>query len=133
LGDVISWNLRRRHLSEAQRASVGAKLANMPAHRPNKYANLHTSSVSRAQAAEMLNVSKRSVNTAKKIQEEAIPEIIEKVDVGDMSLRAAAIAAKLANIHKGDFCGNQYEVYANLHTPQVSRAQAAEMLNVSEQ
>jgi hypothetical protein len=81
----------------------------------------------------MLNVSKRSVNTAKKIQEEAIPEIIEKVDVGDMSLRAAAIAAKLANIHKGDFCGNQYEVYANLHTPQVSRAQAAEMLNVSEQ
>ncbi len=55
---------------------VAAKLANLPAHRPdNNTANLQTS---RAEAAKMLNVSERSVNSAKKVEQNAIPEIIEK-------------------------------------------------------
>jgi hypothetical protein len=40
------------------------------------------------------------------------------------------VAAKLANIKNSDFAGNQHS--ANLQTPQVSRAEAAKMLNVSE-
>jgi hypothetical protein len=42
------------------------------------------------------------------------------------------VAAKLANMKVGDFAGNQHVASANLQTPQVSRAEAASMLNVSE-
>jgi len=82
--DVISWNLHRRHLNESQRAMVAAKLANLPAHRPseNNTANLRTS---QNEAAKMLNVSERSVNSAKKVEQNAIPEIIEKVDIKNLS------------------------------------------------
>ena len=40
---VVSLNLKRRHLNESQRAMVAAKLANMPDHRTEKGANLHSS------------------------------------------------------------------------------------------
>lgn len=45
----------------------------------------------------------------------------------------AIVASKLANIGFGEFVGNQHtnQGYANLHTPKVSRADAAAMLNVS--
>lgn len=95
LSDVISWNLIRRHLNEGQRASVAAKLANMPAHRPNKSANLPTSQVSQSEAAAMLNVSERSVRTAKKIQETADDSLLEKVESGSVSLNAALDIAEL--------------------------------------
>ena len=63
---------------------VAAKLANLPAHRPseNNTANLRTS---QNEAAKMLNVSERSVNSAKKVEQNAIPEIIEKVDIKNLS------------------------------------------------
>ena len=49
----------------------------------------------------------------------------------DASQRAM-VAAKMANIKSGDFHGNQHtEVGANLHSPQVTRAQAAKLMNVS--
>lgn len=41
------------------------------------------------------------------------------------------LAAKLANITKGSFSGNQHVASANLQTPAVSQSKAAEMLNVS--
>lgn len=93
LSDVISWNLKRRHLSESQRGIIAASLANMPSHRPNKSANLQSNQVSQTTAAEMLNVSPRTVASAKKIQEEAIPEIVEKVKAGEVSINAATIAS----------------------------------------
>jgi hypothetical protein len=56
--------------NETQRASVAAKLANIPQH-ANQHtvsgqANLPDHLVSQTQAADMLNVSERSVATAKK-------------------------------------------------------------------
>lgn len=64
-------NLKRRHLTESQRGMIAAKLANMPPHRPDiNTANLQTS---RADAAKLLNVSERTVNTAKKVEQNAIP------------------------------------------------------------
>lgn len=72
---VLSQNLHRRHLTESQRAAVAAKLANMTRggdRRSDQSANLHfeNSPVTISQAAEMLNVSERSVKTARKVQEE---------------------------------------------------------------
>jgi N6-adenosine-specific RNA methylase IME4 len=108
LGFVISLNLKRRHLSESQRASVAAKLANMPrGGSVYRTANLQTDQasmiepepapamVSAKQAAELLNVSERSVATARKVHEQGAPELVAAVETGKVSVSAAAdIATK---------------------------------------
>lgn len=92
LGFVLSKNLARRHLSESQRAMVAAKLAKLPAHRPEKGANLHPSA---EQAGSMLNVSERSVKTAKHVQDHGTPELVHAVEAGEVSVSAAAEVAGL--------------------------------------
>ena len=92
VGFVVSLNLHRRHLSESQRAMVAAKLANMPAHRPGKSANLQTS---QADAADLLNVSTRTVAAAAKVRAEATPELVAAVESGAVSVSAAADVATL--------------------------------------
>jgi len=66
--DLTSEQIHR-HLNKSQRAMVGAKLANMPAHRPAEYKseNFPTSAVSQPQAAKLLNVSNRTIRDAKTI------------------------------------------------------------------
>ena len=86
LAFVLSANLNRRHLSVAQRAMLAAKIANMPAHRPgDKCANLRTS---QPEAAEALGVSRRSVQTAAQILDEA-PKLAKEVEAGNITLNAA--------------------------------------------
>lgn len=53
--------------TDSQRSMVGARLANLPPHRPgqDKSANLQTSQVSQPQAAAMLDVSPRGMVAAK--------------------------------------------------------------------
>lgn len=92
LGYVISLNLRRRHMSESQRGMVAGKLANLPSHRPEKGANLHPSV---GQAAQMLNVSERTVQNAKRVQEIGVPALVAAVETGVVSVSAAAEVAKL--------------------------------------
>lgn len=84
---VVSLNLKRRHLTESQRATVAARLETMKHGRPGKDANLH---LSRADAAEMLNVSPRTVATAKKVIEDGAEELVEAVERGDVAVSAAA-------------------------------------------
>lgn len=101
---VISGNLNRRHLSEAQRAAIAGRLANMkrggdrPSNNDGKrfdFANLQNrNEISQAEAAEMLNVSPRSVATAKVIEREA-PELYEFIAGGELSLNAAANIARM--------------------------------------
>lgn len=95
LAYVLSTNLHRRHLTESQRAAVAAKLANMKRggdRKSDQTANLQDdrASITQAQAAQMLNVSERSVATAKKVIENAAPELIHSVEKGDVSVSAAA-------------------------------------------
>lgn len=82
---VVSLNLKRRHLTTSQRAMVAAKLADMPAHRPKKGANLHSSS----DAATALNVSERSVKTARKVRNHGDPALVSAVESGQTSVHAA--------------------------------------------
>lgn len=86
------------------------------------------------------------VSTAAKLATEQIdqidpvaPQQNEKLDQIDPAItrhmtesQRAMVAAKLANMERGEFAGNQHVVSANLPTAQVSRADAASMLNVSE-
>ena len=109
LAFVISLNLTRRHLSESQRASVAAKLANMTQGRPaDKPANLPVlpgiplseqakaqPPVSQADAARMLNVSERSVRSAQRVQDAAPPEVVRAVEEGRISV---SLAEKVADL-----------------------------------
>jgi N6-adenosine-specific RNA methylase IME4 len=92
LGFVISLNLKRRHLTESQRATVAAKLETTERGRPGKDANLQ---VSREQAAQLLNVSERSVASASRVLEHGAPELVAAVEKGEVSVSAAADVASL--------------------------------------
>ena len=78
-GAVVSLNCQRRHLSPAQRAMAAAKLETLQHGQRadlTRDANLHVLPVTRADAAEMLNVSTRTVASAAKILAEAPQEVI---------------------------------------------------------
>ncbi|MDH2092312.1 ParB N-terminal domain-containing protein [Rhizobium pusense] len=94
LGFVISLNLKRRHLTESQRSMVAGKLANLGKGNLSKSANLPISPVSQPDAAKMLNVSERSVRTAKQVQKSGVPELVKAVEEGAVSVSAAAVIAK---------------------------------------
>lgn len=79
---VISKNLRRRHLSESQRADIAAQLrlrANLPVEK----------------AASLMNVSERSVKAATRVQTKGIPELAKAVQSGKVSVATAAKVAKM--------------------------------------
>jgi hypothetical protein len=92
LGFVVSKNLRRRHLNESQRAAIAAEIANMPqgfrSDQPS--ANLQKV-ISVPEAAELMNVSPRSVATAKTIKDH---DLKAAVKTGKKSVNAAAKAQK---------------------------------------
>ncbi|HEX8567724.1 MAG TPA: hypothetical protein VF648_18945 [Pyrinomonadaceae bacterium] len=91
---AISLNLRRRHLDESQRAMVAAKLANM--RRGSQETNAPIGAlVSQTDAAEMLNVSRRSVQRAATVVENGVMELVEKVDIGEISVSEAARIAEM--------------------------------------
>ena len=90
---IISMNIKRRHLNDAQRAMIASKLATM-----KQGARTDLSPIgekSQAQAARMLNVSKRSVERAAAIGKEA-PDLAEKIEAGELTINAATqeIAAR---------------------------------------
>lgn len=93
LGFVLSKNLSRRHLSESQRGIVAAKLAKLEdgQRQVGKFAHVPT----QAQAAELLNVSERTVKTARQVVNEGTPELVAAVESGAVSVSAAAEVAKL--------------------------------------
>ena len=120
---VVSLNLKRRHLSEGQRGMVAAKLANLGVGRPrDNGANLPdyaadqpgdgelfpvddvkaesdpvppVAPVSIAQAAGLLNVSERTVKSARAVQREGAPELVAAVERGEISVSTAAEVATL--------------------------------------
>ncbi len=90
---VLSLNLHRRHLSESQRAMVGAKLANLGhGQRPDRSIDLSTT---QPQAAEMLNVSVPSIKRARDVIAGGSPELVHAVEAGNVSVSAAADVATL--------------------------------------
>lgn len=103
---VVDLNLHRRHLNESQRAMVAAKLANL-----GLGSNQHTAGsanlptldemppaappVSQRAAAEMLNVSERTVRNAAKVQSAGVPELAAAVTEGKVAVSTAAKIAEL--------------------------------------
>lgn len=112
LAAVVSLNLHRRHLTESQRAMVAARL--LPLHeedaarrrasgltqnrgtvRADLPERVEPAPRPRERVAEVLNVSPRSVQSAKAVVERAAPEVVAAVDAGEMPVSVAAEAARL--------------------------------------
>lgn len=93
---VVSLNLHRRHLTESQRAMIAAKLANLEVGNPNfgNSANMQNR-VSQSQAADLLQVSPRSVANARTVYTDGAPELVAAVERGDVAVSAAAEVAAL--------------------------------------
>lgn len=91
---VLSLNLHRRHLDATQRAMVAAKLATktVGGYRRDDSANLRDETapeMGREEAAAALNVSPRSVDTAKQLMREAPAEVVSAAERGEVSLHRA--------------------------------------------
>jgi N6-adenosine-specific RNA methylase IME4/ParB-like chromosome segregation protein Spo0J len=86
VGYVISLNLRRRHLSESQRAMVAAKLATL---HDGQRADL-VEGLPIGRASKLLNVGDRSVARARTVQNMGAPELIHAVEAGKVSVSVAA-------------------------------------------
>ncbi len=111
---VMDENLERRHLTESQRAMVAARIATMrlgdnqhsgqgaPIGARSLFAGAEAASaserepsVAQADAAEMLNVGRRSVQRAATVQEKGAPELVDAVVKGDIAVSVAASIASL--------------------------------------
>ena len=89
---VISKNLHRRHLDASQRALVAARLANMEPFRPKLSAQI---CASQDEAAQLLNVSRRSVQVAAVVDKAGSAAVVHAVERGDVSVSDAAAIVDL--------------------------------------
>lgn len=94
---VVSKNLARRHLNESQRAMIAGRLANMPIGRywEVNSANLPNNPVSQSVAAQKVNVSTRSVTSARKVLDSKDDDLVAAVESGDLAVSVAADVAAL--------------------------------------
>ena len=85
---VVSLNLHRRHLSASQRAFIAEELTTLDsAGRPSLIAA--QAAITQSQAAEMLNVSRDSVQRARKVKESGDKKLIAAVESGETTVSAA--------------------------------------------
>jgi N6-adenosine-specific RNA methylase IME4 len=94
LGYVVSLNLKRRHLSESQRALAAAKIAD-GTHGGDRRSSGKPAARTQAQAARELSTSPRAVRQAKKVLTIGTPELVEAVQAGTI---AVSVAEKMATM-----------------------------------
>lgn len=94
LAYVLSANLHRRHLDASQRSLIASNVANM---RQGERSDLPSigGKLSRSDAGKLLNVSEKSVERAAKVITDGVPELVEAVKSGTISVSAAAVVATL--------------------------------------
>lgn len=96
LGLVISLNLKRRHLSESQRAMVASALANMKSGERTDLPSIEGRSISQGDAAKLLNVGVASVERAANVRANGTAELISAVQQGRLAVSEAAKMSKAA-------------------------------------
>jgi N6-adenosine-specific RNA methylase IME4 len=120
-GDPLAWviskNLKRRHLNESQRSWVASKIETFK-HGDNQHkqhiggdANLR---VLRKDAAELLNVSERSVASAAVVRDDGEPELQHAVEQGHLAVSLAAIAANLPAVQQREIAKRAASGEANV-------------------
>lgn len=95
-GFIVSHNLHRRHLTDAQRALIAARMANLPnGYRPSPIGEGAEPAVTRSTAKDLMQVSEGSLHRAKVITDKAIPEVADMAGQGQVSLDAGMRVAQL--------------------------------------
>jgi hypothetical protein len=92
LGFVVSHNLHRRHLTNGQRSMIAARLADLKVGNPNLIAPIGaivSEGKTRDEAAAQMKIGRSSLDRAKKVQRDGIPELVQAVDSGEISVNAA--------------------------------------------
>ena len=93
LGFVVSLNVQRRHLSDAQRAMAAARITTM---RQGERTDLASRDAkSQTDAANELDVSRSSVQRAKKVIDEGSKALQRAVESGEVPLKKAAAVVNL--------------------------------------
>ncbi len=93
---VISVNERRRHMSVSARAVIADQLAQLgDGQRSNPGAQNCAPAVTQQKAAELMKVSRRSVQNARTVRLLAEPEVKSAVTAGVVSVDVGAAVAKL--------------------------------------
>lgn len=85
---ALSHNLHRRHLTTAQRAIVAAKLATMGEGRPSEE-TASNEAVSQDKAADLLNVSRASLQRAKHVLSNGSTALAKAVESGEVPVSLA--------------------------------------------
>ena len=88
---VISHNLRRRHLSDGQRAAVAAEIEGF-AHGGKRGGQDANVQLDRQAASDLMSISPRSTATAAKVKREGTPELFAAVKSGDVAPSVAVNA-----------------------------------------
>ena len=113
---VVSLNLKRRHLDESQRAMVAARIATM---RQGSRTDIRQiCGKSQEQAADLLNVSPRSVGDARKVIEKGAPQLAAAVEAGEIAVSTAAVIADMK-------CEEQGEILRKLEVGEARNAKEA--------
>lgn len=93
LAFVLSLNLHRRHLTTSQRAMIGAEIAGMKRGRPGE--NPPYGGLSVTDAAARLNIAERSIERARVVRDQGVPELSGAVKAGTLTVAAASDLATL--------------------------------------
>lgn len=101
---IVSLNLKRRHLDETRRGMIAARIANLP-HGVKKDDASIEASVSQPDAATLLNVSRTTVQRARKVISRGAPQLIEAVNRGEIRLGEAARIAELPKTEQRKIVG----------------------------
>jgi N6-adenosine-specific RNA methylase IME4 len=92
LGFVVSLNLRRRHLNEAQRAMVAAKIVDWVNGMNQSTGGAH---VPAREAGRMLSISERAVKAMRRVREHGAGELIAAMEEGRISIKAGEAISHL--------------------------------------
>jgi hypothetical protein len=95
LGFVIAMNLRRRHLTESQRAMVAAKIATLRHGQKTSDAQI-CATETQSNAGDQLKVSRRSVQSAREVIDHGTAELADAVESGDVPVSVAAEVSRLS-------------------------------------
>lgn len=94
LSFVVSLNVQRRHLTEAQRAMAAARIATLKLG-ANQHEGASRDAPSQSEAAERMDVSRSSVQRARKIIELGSKALQNAVESGEVPLKKAAAVVEL--------------------------------------
>jgi ATP-dependent Lon protease len=95
LSFIVSLNVSRRHLSEAQRAMAAARIATLKLGSNQHAEGASRDAPSQSKAAEQMDVSRSSVQRAKQVIEKGSKALQSAVEKGDVPLKRAASVVDL--------------------------------------